>query len=68
MGQVNATSFPLVLFIPVFLSLALDYRLLAALAPVQALLVFVYAHQYGAAFGAADSAGFDSVGIVYAVL
>ena len=68
LGQVNATSFPLVLFIPVFLSLALDYRLLAALAPVQALLVFVYAHQYGAAFGAADSAGFDSFGIVYAVL
>lgn len=68
LGQVNATSFPLVLFIPVFLSLALDYRLLAALAPVQALLVFVYTHQYGAAFGAADSAGFDSVGTVYAVL
>lgn len=68
LGQVNATSFPLVLFIPVFLSLALDYRLLAALAPVQALLVFTYAHQYSAAFETIDRAGLDSVGIVYAVL
>jgi diguanylate cyclase (GGDEF)-like protein len=68
LGQISVTSFPLVLFVPVFLSLALDYRILAALAPVQALLVFIYAHQYGAAFGANDSAASDSVGIVYAVL
>ncbi len=67
-GQINVTSFPLVLFIPVFLSLALDYRLLAALAPVQGLLVFIYAHQYGAVFGTADGADVDPVGIVYAVL
>ncbi len=64
-GLVNATSFPLVLFIPVFLSLALDYRLLAALAPVQAVLVFNYAQHYGAAPGGMD---FDSVAVVYAVL
>jgi diguanylate cyclase (GGDEF)-like protein len=68
LGLVNPTSFPLVLFIPVFLALALDYRLLAALAPVQALLVFYYTQRYGAAFGSADSTGLDSVGVVYAVL
>jgi diguanylate cyclase (GGDEF)-like protein len=65
LGLVNASSFPMVLFIPVFLSLALDYRLLAALAPAQALLVFNYAQHYGAAPGGMD---FDSVAVVYAVL
>ncbi len=66
--QVHVTSFPLTLFIPVFLSLALDYRLVAGLAPVQSVLIFNYAQQYSATLGAESSTGFESVSIVYAVL
>ncbi len=68
MGLTNSTSFALVLFVPVFLCLALDYRLLAALAPVQALLVFSYAYLYTAVSGPAGSPAFEIVGSVYAVL
>lgn len=65
---VHVTSFPLTLFIPIFLSLALDYRVVAALAPVQSVLVFNYAQQYRTTFEAESSTGSGSVSIVYAVL
>ena len=46
MGQVKAIDIPLVLFIPLFVVLILDHRLLFALAPVQAICVFSYVSNF----------------------
>lgn len=48
-GEVRAIDIPLVLFIPLFVVIILEYRLLFALAPVQAVCVFNYVHTYALA-------------------
>lgn len=67
-GQLHSIRLPLVVFIPVFVSLALDYRLLTALAPIQSVLVFVYFQQDGAGALRAGAEGVNPVGIAFAVL
>lgn len=66
-GQLNSIRLPLVVFCPIFICLALDYRLLAVLAPVQSVLVYFY-FQHGAVALGGAAEGFDPVGFSFAVL
>ena len=67
-GQFLPSRFALVLFVPIFITLALDYRLLAMLVPVQSVLIAIYVQQAGAGFFNAGVSGFDSVGLILAGL
>lgn len=46
-GYTHLVSLALILFVPVFLITILNHKLVAALAPFQAALVFLYFEQYG---------------------
>lgn len=63
-GSASAIDIPLVLFIPLFVVIILDYRLLFALAPMQATCVFAYVskfaiHDFGADWVAANNLTFS---------
>jgi diguanylate cyclase (GGDEF)-like protein len=45
-GHTAAFDYPLVLFIPLFLGIMLDYKVLLSLAPVQAACVYFYTRNY----------------------
>ncbi len=53
LGESKAIDIPLALFIPLFLAMALDYRLLFALAPIQGTCVYFYLSEFALSdFGA----------------
>ena len=45
-GQLSELDYPLALFVPLFLVLILNHRLLLTLAPIQALCVYLYTNAY----------------------
>ena len=46
LGQAAAFEFPLILFVPLFLVIMLEHRILFSLAPVQAVCVFLFTSSY----------------------
>ena len=66
MGQSVALDIPLVLFIPLFIVIILDYRMLFALAPVQAICVFFYVSEYASADLGARWA--SEAGVMFSIL